>query len=166
MKQKDEYHTCYNPDHNFLEIYDVVVQLQLTTSKRKREEIGNLRILGNKEILGKSQIWVETQPSAQSLFQKLNLAIAVKKHAQTDIKFFLSCPVFLDFSILFQIFCLGLQLLGDAILVIQKLIVMSEKGDCWHGIKTDILRIPYSIFLILIPKSVLQFRKTHRFPLI
>ena len=29
-----------------------------------------LRILENKEMLGKSQIWVETQPSAQSLFQK------------------------------------------------------------------------------------------------
>ena len=30
-----------------------------------------LRILGNKEILGKSEIWVKTYPSAQSPFQKL-----------------------------------------------------------------------------------------------
>ena len=29
-----------------------------------------LRILGNQEILEKSQIWVETKPSAQSLFKK------------------------------------------------------------------------------------------------
>ena len=75
--------------------------------------------------------------------------MAVKKHAKIDIKLFLSCPVFLDFSILFQIFCSGLQLLGDAVLVIQKLIVMSEKGGCRrHEIKTDIFNIPYSIFHI------------------
>ena len=59
------------------------------------------------------------------------------------------CSVFLDFSILFQIFCSGLQLLGDAVLAIQKLIVMSEKGGCRrHEIKTDIFNIPYSIFHI------------------
>ena len=46
---------------------------------------------------------METQPSVQSPFQKLNLAIAVKKHAQIDIKLFLCCPVFLDFSILLGI---------------------------------------------------------------
>ena len=32
----------------------------------------SLRILGNKKILGKSQIWVEKKPSAQSPLQKLN----------------------------------------------------------------------------------------------
>ena len=37
------------------------------------------------------------------------LAIAVKKHAKVDMKLLLSCPVLLDFSILFQIFCAGLQ---------------------------------------------------------
>ena len=36
------------------------------------------------------------------------LAVAVKKHAKVDIKLFLSCPVLLDLSILFQIFCPGL----------------------------------------------------------
>ena len=41
-------------------------------------------------------------------------------------------------------------LIAEVVLVIQKLIVMSE-------IKTDILRITYSIFNILIPKSVLVF---------
>ena len=34
---------------------------------------------------------------------------------------------------------------------------MSKKNGCWHGIKTDILRITYSIFQILISKSVLLF---------
>ena len=34
---------------------------------------------------------------------------------------------------------------------------MSEKGGCWHGIKTDILRIIYFIFHVLNLKSVLVF---------
>ena len=42
-------------------------------------------------------------------------------------------------------------------MVIQKFIVMSGKYVSWHGIKTDILRVSYSIFIILIPKSVLVF---------
>ena len=37
------------------------------------------------------------------------LAIAVQKHAKVDIKLFLTSPVLLDFSILFQILCPGLQ---------------------------------------------------------
>ena len=40
------------------------------------------------------------------------MAVAVKKKAKVDIKLFLSCPVLLDFSILFQIFCPGLQVYG------------------------------------------------------
>ena len=44
-----------------------------------------------------------------------------------------------------------------AVLISQKFIVMSEKDGSWHGIKEDILRITYSIFSILIPKSVLVF---------
>ena len=41
-------------------------------------------------------------------FRNETLAVAVKKHVKVDIKLFLSCPVLLDFSILFQIFCPGL----------------------------------------------------------
>ena len=48
-------------------------------------------------------------------------------------------------------------LLAEVVLVIQKLIVMSEKDGSCHGLKTDILHISYSIFNILIPKSVLVF---------
>lgn len=39
------------------------------------------------------------------------LAIDVKKHAKVDIKIFLCCLILPAFSILLQIFCLGLQLL-------------------------------------------------------
>ena len=37
------------------------------------------------------------------------------------------------------------DLIGGAVLVIQKFIVMSEKVGYWHGIRTDILRIAYPI---------------------
>ena len=66
-----------------------------------------LRILGNKEMLGKSQIWVETLPSAQSPFQKLNFGNSSQKTRKSRYQIFLPCPVLLDFSILFQIFCPG-----------------------------------------------------------
>ena len=49
------------------------------------------------------------------------------------------------------------DLIGGAVLVIQKFIVMSEKVGYWHGIRTDILRIAYPILHILISKSVLVF---------
>ena len=42
-------------------------------------------------------------------FTNSTLTLAVKKHAKVDIKLFFSCPVLLDFSILFQIFCTGLS---------------------------------------------------------
>ena len=38
-----------------------------------------LRILGNKEILGKSQISAEAEPSAQYPFQKLNFGSSSQK---------------------------------------------------------------------------------------
>ena len=89
---------------------------------------------------------------AQCPFQKLNLAIAVKKHAQIDIKLFLSHPVFLTFSILF-----GTAAPRRRCLVIQKFIVMSEKGVCRHGIKTD-RHITYSIFCIPNTNSEIYIR--------
>ena len=47
--------------------------------------------------------------------------------------------------------------LGEVVLVIQKFIVKSEKDGSWHETKIDILCITYSIFSILILKSVLVF---------
>ena len=38
-----------------------------------------LRILGNQEILEKCQMWVQTQPNAQSSFQKLNVDNSCQK---------------------------------------------------------------------------------------
>ena len=64
-----------NLGHNILELCNVLIQTQLTTNKTKRviwysklgirvaSRVANdfrLRILGNMEMLGKSQIWVET----------------------------------------------------------------------------------------------------------
>ena len=68
------------------------------------------RFLGSQELSEKSQIWMETEPSTQSPFNKLALVVAVKKkkHAKIDTNFFFSCPVLRDFSILFQIMFPGL----------------------------------------------------------
>ena len=60
-----------------------------------------LRILENKKILEKCEIWVETQPSAQSSLQKYNVAIVVQKQAKIDIKLFLSSLILLGFSVFF-----------------------------------------------------------------
>ena len=45
---------------------------------------------------------MQTQPSAQSPFQKLNFG-AIKNYATVEIKNFWSCPILLDFFPLFQI---------------------------------------------------------------
>lgn len=54
-----------------------------------------LRILGNQEILGKGQDWLETEFRAQSFFQKLR-----RNNSQS----FLISPVLRGFITLFQIF--------------------------------------------------------------
>ena len=56
-----------------------------------------LRILGNKEILVKSQIWVETEPSAQSPFQKLNLGSSSQKTRKGRYQTFLVLSSFTGF---------------------------------------------------------------------
>ena len=67
------------------------------------------RFLGSQEISEKSQIWMETQLSTQSPFNKLALVVVVeKKHVKIDTNFLFSCPVLRDFSILFQIIFPGL----------------------------------------------------------
>ena len=64
-----------------------------------------LRVLENYKILGKYQLWVETLPSAQSTFQKLNFVNSSRKHAKVHTKkLFLFHPILLDFSTLFQTF--------------------------------------------------------------
>ena len=80
----------YNLGQNILELYNVLVQIRISISKIKRDisvtnllyELPNdlrLRILGKRETVGNSQIWVETQPSAQFSFQKLNFGNSSQK---------------------------------------------------------------------------------------
>ena len=82
----------YNPGHNSLELYNILLQIRFTTSKTKsdiqysklcirvasrvaeRFKTQNIRILGNQEILKKCQIWVDTEPSAQSPCKSLDFA--------------------------------------------------------------------------------------------
>ena len=54
-----------------------------------------LRILGNKEILGKCQIWVQT--SAQSPFQKLNFGNSIQKTLKSRYQTFLVLSSFTGF---------------------------------------------------------------------
>ena len=114
---KNHHYGCnYNLGHDILELYNVLVRIGLTTSKTKRDiqyskpgiqlaERLKTDDSGNKEILGKCQIWVETQPSAKSSSQKPNSGNSNQKtrDVKVDIKVFLSYQVLLDFSILFQI---------------------------------------------------------------
>ena len=67
-----------------------------------------LRILGNKEILGNLKFGWRHSPVPCLPSRYYTLAIAVKNNAKVDIKLSDSCPVLMDFSILFQIFCPGL----------------------------------------------------------
>ena len=53
--------------------------------------------LGHKEILGKSQIWVETEPSAHSSFQKLNFGSSSQKTLKTRYQTFLVLSSFTGF---------------------------------------------------------------------
>ena len=68
--------SAYNPGLNTLELYNVLIQMQFTTSKGNLiSSIANLiyelphellndlrlrRILGNEEMLERSQIWMDT----------------------------------------------------------------------------------------------------------
>ena len=54
-------------------------------------------------------MWVETQPSVQASFQKLNVDNSCQKNTKLDITFSKSCLILLHFFTLWQIFCLGLS---------------------------------------------------------
>ena len=56
-----------------------------------------LRILGNKEILGKFQFWVETQPSVQSPFKKLKFGSSSQKTRKSRYQTFLALSSFTGF---------------------------------------------------------------------
>ena len=56
-----------------------------------------LRILGKKEILGHSQIWLKTKPSAQCPLQKLNFGNSSEKTSKIRYQTFLSLSSFTGF---------------------------------------------------------------------
>ena len=97
-----------------MELYNALVQILVATSKTKlhiqcmisREvyellhELPNnfrLRILGNQEIFEKSQISVETQPSVQSPFQKLNFGNSSQKTRSSRYQTLLYLSIFTTF---------------------------------------------------------------------
>ena len=111
----------YNPGHNILELYNILVKIRFTTSKTKLDiqysKFGT-RVASRVAERLKAQEIRKYQENLKfgwtySLVPRLpsrteTLPIAVKKHAKTDTKLFFSCPVLLDCSILSQIFCPGL----------------------------------------------------------
>ena len=58
-----------------------------------------LTILGNSEIMGKTQKWVEAEPSTQSPLQKINFGTTVQKLHKNRYQSFSFCPVLLDFFV-------------------------------------------------------------------
>ena len=107
----------YNPGHNISELYNILVRVRFTTSKTKRDiqyskliirvaerlKTLNLRKLGN--IRKISSLGGHTA-SCLVCLQEIRLCQQQLKNTQKQI---FSCPVLLDFSILFQILCPGLQ---------------------------------------------------------
>ena len=94
-----------------------------------------LRILENREILGKSPIWVETWPSAQSPFQKLNFGSSSHKTRKSRYQTLLALSSFTGFhyflpNILFRI--VGLD-------VIYK---------CFESFIKNILKVTFFNFMI------------------
>ena len=63
------------------------------------------RILENWEILEKSQMWVEMEPSVQSSSQKLNFCNTSQKIHKSRYQSIVVCPILLNFFTLLQIFC-------------------------------------------------------------
>ena len=102
----------YNLGHNILELYNVLVKIQLTTSKMKPDiqycKFGIRVALGVGERL--MLCFMETNlihapygppPAgihAGTDIQKLIFGNSNQKHAKVDSKLFLSYPILLDFS--------------------------------------------------------------------
>ena len=111
----------YNPGHDILELYNILVKIRFTTSKTKLDiqcsKLGTgvveqlkTQVLRELEYIRKISNFEGTPGLVPSLPSR-TLPIAVKKNAKTDTKLFFSCPILMDDSIFFQIFCTGLQFL-------------------------------------------------------
>ena len=113
-----------------------------------------LRILGNKEILGKSQILVEIQPSAQSPFHKLNFGNSSQKTHKSRYQTFLFLSSFTGF--LCFVPDLLPMIVGSKFQLQQTILIygtnFSKKGNFRSKIEKINITIEFFIFeLILVP---------------
>ena len=82
----------FQPNEQYLPKFESSLEAQ-----RAEKTLDNLRILGNMEILQKSQIWVETQPGAESPFQNLNFGSSSQKPRGSIYQVFLFLSSFTGF---------------------------------------------------------------------
>ena len=85
------------PDHNILELYNVLLQLQLATSKMKINLVSELPDELPNE---KRQIWMKTEPSVQSPSQKLNFNNSSQKLRKSRCQSFAVLSNFYRISLL------------------------------------------------------------------
>ena len=117
---------------------------------------------------------LEVVPSISS---RQILPITIKKHWKVDIKLFLYCPILLDFSILFKIFCLSLQvnkLLNKLVKIFQILLTIRIKSfdfffnfwNFWIIVLKELLENPQVTHSnqsqLIKVKSVQSFRRVFR----
>ena len=81
----------YNPGHNNISSITNLVH----ESPHELPNDLRPRILGNQEILEKCQMWVQTQPNAQSSFQKLNVDHSCQKTCKIRYYIFEVLPNFI-----------------------------------------------------------------------
>ena len=81
----------YNPGHNNISSITNLVH----ESPHELPNDLRPRILGNQEILEKCQMWVQTQPNAQSFFQKLNVDHSCQKTCKIRYYIFEVLPNFI-----------------------------------------------------------------------
>ena len=103
----------YNPGQNILELYNILVQVRFFKSKKKldiqysklgirvvsrvAEQLKTQQgILGKQELLGKSQIWVDTQPSAPSSLKKFDFGNTSYKTSKNRYQTFLFLACFTE----------------------------------------------------------------------
>ena len=110
--------TYYNHFHNILKFSPQVKRWMIITYKhgiyKLPLELSNnlrLRFLGNQEISGKSQNFIEWQPSAQFFYQNEDFVNISKKLLKIEIKLFQQCAISHEKQSQSQIFfeCLSLE---------------------------------------------------------
>ena len=90
-------------DQNWNETWRLVWKPFVYELLHELSDDGRLNILVNKEILGKSQIWVRARPRVQCKLHKWMFGSSVQNHAKADIEVSWNCPtaIFYFFQICF-----------------------------------------------------------------